>query len=175
MLKMFVPKKYIKNFNYLDLDDLKKNGIKMIICDIDNTLVAHDEKHPSEEAELFVKKVLEEGFDFCLISNNVSDRVETFAKKLHVNTYPNALKPLKRTYKKIIHDTNYKSHEIASVGDQLLTDILGGNRMKIYTVLTHPLVTRDLSYTKVNRIFENMVFKMLKRKKLLVKGEYDGK
>lgn len=175
MINLFVPKKYIKNYTYLNLEELKNEGIKMIICDIDNTLVAHDEKHPSEEASLFVEKVLAEGFDFCLISNNVSDRVEIFAKKLNVKTYPNATKPLKRTYKKILRDSHHRANEIACIGDQLLTDILGGNRMKLYTILTHPLVTRDLSYTKVNRVFENMVFKILKRKKILVKGEYDGK
>lgn len=173
MIKLFNPKKYVKDFRYVDLNDLKKHNIKLIICDIDNTLVAHDESHPNEDVLAFVRRVKEAGFDFCLISNNFNDRVTIFAKDLNVPTYPMAKKPLKLTYKKIVKEMGYQSHEIASIGDQIMTDVLGGNRMKIYTILTSPLVERDIASTKINRKFENIVFKLLAKKGYLVKGEFN--
>lgn len=173
MLKLFTPKKYIKDYRHLDVKELKKQGIRLIICDIDNTLAAHDEAHPDEDVKRFVNQMKMEGFDFCLISNNFSDRVTTFAKDLNVKTYAMAKKPLKITYRKIIKESGYQPAQIASIGDQIMTDILGGNRAKIYTILTHPLVVRDLTSTKINRKMENIVFHLLEKKGILKKGAYD--
>lgn len=173
MLKLFTPKKYIRKYDQVDLENLRKEGIQLIICDVDNTLVPHDEKYPDANAEVFVKRIQEEGFQFCLISNNFSDRVDAFAHKLQVHTYPMAKKPLKLTYKKIMKDYGLRANQIASIGDQLLTDILGGNRVGVYTILTSPLVERDLKATKINRVFENKIFSMLEKKNILVKGEFN--
>lgn len=173
MLKLFMPKKYIKDYRYVDLNELKNLHIKLIICDIDNTLAAHDEKHPCEDVKTFINRVQEAGFEICLISNNVLDRVETFAKDLHLKTYSMAKKPLKGTYKKVMQDYQLKPNEIAGIGDQLLTDVLGGNRIGIYTILTVPLYEKDLIWTKINRTFENMIFHLLKRANYIKKGDYD--
>lgn len=172
MLRLFTPKKYVKDYRFVDIDDLRKNNIKLVICDIDNTLVAHDEKHPNEDVKQFVKS-MQEHFSFCLISNNFNERVTTFASDLHVPCYSMAKKPLKLTYHKIMREMGFKADEIASIGDQIMTDILGGNRCHIYTILTHPLVERDLKSTKINRIFENMVFRALAKRNILKKGEFN--
>lgn len=173
MLKLFTPKSYVKKYNAIALDTLHEKGIKLIICDVDNTLVPHDEKYPDQTAEEFVRNVQSEGFQFCLISNNFSERVDAFAHKLNVHTYSMAKKPLKVTYKKIMKDYGLSGKQIASIGDQLLTDVLGGNRAGIYTILSKPLVERDLKATKINRVIENKVFKLLEKKGILTKGEFN--
>lgn len=175
MLKLFAPNEYISNFRKLNIDKLIEQGIHVLVCDIDNTLVAHDEADPSKEVIAFMKMVQEKGLDVILVSNNVSERVERFAKGLGVvvKTYPFAKKPLKTTYRKMMRDTGYKSEQIAVIGDQLLTDILGANRVHFYTILTNPVAQKDLTCTKINRIIENMVFKMLAIGKRLEKGKFD--
>ncbi len=173
MLEIFTPNQYIKNYNELDIKGLKQQGIKLLICDIDNTLVAHDEAHPNADVYRFVDKVINSGLKFCFISNNSKERVELFAKSLKVKTYHFAKKPLKITYRKILKDYGLNANQVACIGDQIMTDVLGGNRMKIYTILTAPLVLRDITSTKVNRVFENQVFKQLERKGILKRGEFD--
>ena len=173
LLGYFMPDEYIQDYGHLNIGRLKQRGIKLLICDIDNTLAAHDVSVPDEKAKRFVQEVKETGLDFCLISNNFSDRVNTFADVLDVKTYPLAKKPLIITYKKIMRETGYQADEIASIGDQIMTDVLGGNRAKIYTILTAPLVTYDLTSTKINRKMENIVFALLKQKGLLEKGKFD--
>lgn len=173
MLKAFLPNLYVRDFRFINLDKLKSRGIKLLVLDIDNTLVPHDAKLPDENAFKFVEKVKKSGLDICLVSNNVEDRVALFAKPLKVKAYPFAKKPLKITYKKMMKELGYQSHEIAVVGDQLLTDMLGGNRCHLYTILSHPLVERDLKWTKINRVFENMVYWMLEKRKYLKRGVYD--
>ena len=67
MLKLFAPKKYVKDFRHVDLKDLENNRIKLVICDIDNTLVAHDEKHPNQDVHNFVRSIKEAGMEMILI------------------------------------------------------------------------------------------------------------
>ena len=89
-----------------------------------------------------------------------------------MKTYPFARKPLPHTYRRMMRDAGCRPQAIAVLGDQLLTDMLGANHIGFFTILTTPVATRDLRVTKVNRIFEAMVFEVLKRQGKLRKGEY---
>lgn len=173
MRKIFTPDYYIKSYKNLNIDRLRQQQIKVLVCDIDNTLVAHDEAYPDEHVKAFIQRVKDAGIQVVLVSNNVKERVETFAKELDVKTYPFAKKPLKITYLKMMKDCGCKSKEIAVLGDQLLTDMLGANRVGFYTILTHPVAQKDLTCTKINRVVENMVFGLLKAQGKLQKGEFD--
>lgn len=170
-MKLFIPNMYIEKYNKLNIDRLLDLSIKTIICDIDNTLVSHDEEIPNEEVIEFVAQ-LKKYFNVILVSNNTNSRVSLFASKLDVKYYSFALKPFKYTYKKILRDCNCNINEIAVIGDQILTDIIGGNRMKFYTILSTQLVVKDLKWTKVNRVLENLVFIYLEKRKLFVRGKY---
>lgn len=174
VLGLFTPNDYISSFQKLNIAKLQSLGIRALVCDIDNTLVAHDEPDPNHAVIQFIASVHDAGLDVILVSNNVNERVQRFAKGLgvEVRTYPFAKKPLKVTYQKMMKDTGYTSKEIAVLGDQLLTDILGANRVHFYTILTNPVAQKDLTCTKINRIFENMVFKLLEISKRLKKGVF---
>ncbi|MDH6366067.1 MULTISPECIES: YqeG family HAD IIIA-type phosphatase [Breznakia] len=173
MLKYFIPDEYVRSFESIDVDALAKQGFQLMICDIDNTMVAHDQSHPSEAAASFIEKVKQSGMQVCMISNNYKNRVQTFADALHVPFYSFANKPLKRTYKKILRDYHIPANKVVAVGDQLMTDVLGAKRMHMYVIHTAPLVQRDIKATKLNRIFENFVYKRLEKKNILKKGVFD--
>ena len=173
MKKLFTPDCYIRSFRDLNLKRLCCMGIQVLVCDIDNTLVAHDEALPNEAVKKFIKKAKAEGLRVVLVSNNVKERVDTFAQDLAVKTYPFAQKPLKKTYRKMMKDSGCKAQQIAVLGDQLLTDMLGANRVGFYTILTTPVAQKDLKCTKINRFFENMVFNVLALQGKLHRGEYD--
>ena len=173
MLKLFTPNYYIHRYTALRPAFLKEQGIQLLICDIDNTLVPHDVAVPDDEAIAFLKSIQDAGIQIVFISNNVEERFATFAKGLNIPFYPFAMKPLPKTYRKMLKDFHVKRDVVAVLGDQLMTDILGANVMRFYTILTAQVVERDLSFTKVNRVFENIVFSLLKVTGKLVKGEYD--
>ena len=173
MLKLFTTNYYIHRYTALRPAFLKEQGIQLLICDIDNTLVPHDVAVPDDEAIAFLKSIQDAGIQIVFISNNVEERVATFAKGLNIPFYPFAMKPLPKTYRKMLKDFHVKRDVVAVLGDQLMTDILGANVMRFYTILTAQVVERDLSFTKVNRVFENIVFSLLKVTGKLVKGEYD--
>lgn len=173
MLKLFTPDYYIHAYHALRVQYLLKHDIRVLLCDIDNTLVAHDEALPDAHVIAFIKAIQTAGIEVIFISNNVEERVITFAHAMDVKCYPFAMKPLPKTYRKIIKDIGVDKQHIAVLGDQLMTDILGANVMGLHTILTAQVVERDLSFTKFNRFFESIVFQLLKWTKRLKKGEYD--
>lgn len=174
MRKLFTPDYYIHGFDALTPAYLKKYGIQLLACDIDNTLIPHDEELPSEKALVFLNEMKKAGIKIVFISNNVEERVTIFANGLDIPCYPFAMKPLKKTYRRMLKDVKIEKAHIAVLGDQLLTDMLGANRMGLHTILTAPIVQRDLSFTKINRIVESFIFFILKLTNRLRKGEFDA-
>ena len=81
------PSVYLDSIKEIDLNALKEQGIKLIICDLDNTLVPHYTKFPTQTAINFVNDVKKAGFDFSIVSNNTSKRVSFFAEKLGISDF----------------------------------------------------------------------------------------
>ena len=173
MLEIFVPDLYIRDYRDLNLEELKGKGIKALVIDIDNTLVPFDVAAPDADAAAFLQAVLDSGIKPVIISNNHEDRVATFLKDFPIDYYYESRKPLKKTYLRMMRDFDFKKEEVATIGDQLMTDVFGANRCGCYTILTHPLVKRDIFYTKPNRMMEKVVFYLLKKKGLFDRDTYE--
>ena len=171
-MKFFQPNLYYEAYKDIDFHLLKSKGINTIFFDVDNTLVPHDCEIANDELIDYINKIKDMGFNVYVISNNNEERVKKFAQSLGIKYYAFAMKPLKKTYRKIVEENNLHDYNIAIVGDQLLTDVLGGNRMNYLTIYTKPLVTRDITYTKVNRVFEKVILKYLNKANKLNQGVY---
>ncbi len=170
-MENFKPDIYQKNIYDIDYKKLKKKGIKCLLFDLDNTLVSvKAEVPPKKIKELFA--YLEKDFKVIILSNSGYKRLIPFKEGLNVDTAASSRKPFKKKYLKIMHIYKFKEHEIAAIGDQLLTDILGANRVGITSILVSPIGEYEKVCTKINRFFEKFVFWHLKRKNLLIKGEY---
>lgn len=165
----FVPDMYFENIYLIDYKKLKKIGIKCLLFDLDNTIVSYETNTPDKKLqELFYK--LETDFKIIIISNNTKDRVRPFKEKLNVDSSYKSMKPLKKKYLKILNIYNYNDTEIACIGDQLLTDILGANKMNFTSILVNPISPNEPLKTRFNRIFERRIIKKLNRLGIDVKG-----
>ena len=49
--------------------------------------------------------------------------------------------------------------EVAVVGDQIFTDILGANRCKMFSILVEPIKEKDMLITRIKRPIENFIKK----------------
>lgn len=167
MLKKFIPSYLVDHFSEIDIDKLVSLDKKLVLCDIDNTLVAHDDPISNEQVRDFIMKLKDNGIEILLISNNTESRVNTFNEDLKLDVYPMALKPSSKAYRQIFEKYSHLSHQqMISVGDQVMTDVLGSNFNKIDVILTKPIVEKDLIFTKLNRMIENLIVKRLKKKEL---------
>ncbi len=163
------PSAYVESIEDIDLDVLKSQGIKLIICDLDNTLVPHFTKFPDKKTKDFVENVKLKGFEFLLVSNNSKKRVSFFADKLGLDNYiSNAKKPLAREVKKAIKELKVNSQEIVVIGDMIVTDILLANFINSESILVQPLMDNKNTSNKLILFLENLIFRRLSKNNLIV-------
>lgn len=172
MIDKFVPDKHFQSIYRIDYESLKKQGIELLIFDLDNCIAPVDVAIAPKEAVNLMFELKEMGFKCVLMTNSKKDRVEAFRNNLEIDTCANAKKPFSKNYKKILKIYNKKPEAVAAIGDQLLTDILGANRMGITSILINPVSKHDLFITKINRKIEKILFKRMEKKDLFKKGNY---
>ncbi|MEF9959715.1 MAG: YqeG family HAD IIIA-type phosphatase [Niameybacter sp.] len=157
MIKRLYPNLYLNAISEMDTTTLKQQGVKGIIFDIDNTLVPYDVLDPTEEIIRFFEKLKDEGFQICLVSNNTEDRVVRFNQGLKVYAIHKSGKPSTKSFKRALELMHLTNDQVAIVGDQIFTDVYGGNRAKIKTILVKPVSDKDEWITKVKRGIERKV------------------
>lgn len=163
MFTKLKPRHCTPSIKELDLAHLKKQGIKALILDLDNTIIEWGETYVSPELIAWIRALKENGFKLCILSNGMPHRVHQVARKLGIPAVARAIKPRRGAFQKALSRLGTSCDETAVIGDQLFTDIFGGNRCSLYTVLTPPLSKREFLYTRMVRIIEKMVLNYMKR------------
>lgn len=170
-MDLFIPDVYAQSVYTINYKKLKKNGIKCLLFDLDNTLAPYKVNEPDIKVkELFAR--LEEDFKVIIMSNSGKNRLRPFKEKLNVDVAFSSKKPLKGKYKKILELYHFKSPEVACIGDQILTDILGANRMDFTSILVNRVAKFETLPTRFNRFFEKFILRSLAKKDILISGEY---
>lgn len=169
-MKKLIPNSYQESIYKINYKKLHQKKIKCLLFDLDNTCVGYKEKQPTQElANLFTR--LKKDFTIIIFSNSPHKRLLPF-NTLGVYINPSSKKPFTKNFYKVMNKYGLKKEEVCIIGDQLFTDIYGGNKVGIHTILVNPLTTTDLIFTKILRGMEQAVFLHLKRKKILIKGVY---
>ena len=147
----------------LPFDLLKREGIKAILFDMDNTLASFYETFDdvSDRALALKEECLKEGFLLAIASNGQGHRVKAFAQGLKVPFFPMMMKPFSFRLRKLLREQGWKKEEVCLVGDQLMTDCKAAKGAGIFFCLSDPLVKKEPFFTRINRFFEKS-----KRKKI---------
>lgn len=160
---LLTPNMQVRKITDITIEMLKENNIKGMILDVDNTLIDLD-RVPLEGIKEWIDNMKNEGIKFCIASNSLKkDKIEKFAKMLDIPYVHFSAKPTKiglKKAKQILGIENSKN--IAEVGDQLFTDVLGTNRMKMFSILTEPLCEEKV---KINNLKRKLEKRVLRRKK----------
>lgn len=172
MLKYIRPDDCVPAVFDIDLDRLRSKGIRALIVDLDNTLLAWDQENPSERLMRWIARVREKGFQICIVSNGMSARVQRIADKLGVTAITQAIKPRKRPFHQALQLFGLEAREVAVVGDQLFTDVLGGNRVNMYTILVKPVGRNEMKHTQWIRRIERRLIHRLYRMGLINERMY---
>lgn len=163
LLKRFFPKMFVEKVQDIDLNGLAAKGIKGLILDIDNTLVASHVKYADENVIKWIKTVQDFGFKACIVSNASKTRVVLFNEKLKLFAIHRASKPGTRAFLKAASHMGLNPPEIAVVGDQIFTDVYGANRAGMYSILTTPIHPEEFFLVKFKRIFEKYILNLYKK------------
>ncbi len=158
------PDKIVESIYQIDLEELKKMKIKAVIADLDNTLVPWGSKEVDTTLRNWVANLKEVGLQLAILSNNSPARVEAMSTTLQVAAISKAIKPRRRGFRSIAAGFGLEPSEVAVVGDQLFTDILGGNRTGMYTILVTPISRHEFVGTRLMRHLERFFLQRIKRK-----------
>lgn len=167
-LKPDIYKKSIFDINYLKL---KKEKIKCLVFDLDNTLGLIDEEKCSRQVKKLLNK-LKKDFIIYICSNNTAKRIKTYVEDLDVEGVSLSFKPFPKGLIKIRKKTKLGKNEIAMIGDQLVTDILSGKIYGVKTILVDPLGEKDLKITGLNRKIEKIIVRKYEKQGIFARGNY---
>ncbi|SFH66811.1 YqeG family HAD IIIA-type phosphatase [Pisciglobus halotolerans] len=161
MFTQFKPTWMVEAIYQITPDQLREQGVKAVLTDLDNTLIAWNNPDGTEELIEWIDRMKLADIPVIILSNNSDDRIKRVAELLKLRYIPRALKPFKKGFTEASKQLQLEKHEILMVGDQIMTDIWGANRSGIRSVLVRPIIDSDAWNTKINRFFELHIMRAL--------------
>lgn len=175
LLKMLCPRMIIESVPDIDVEALWAQGYRGIIFDLDNTLVSWRRWTLTPTVKAWIARAQATGFKMCILSNCLfRRRVSRFARQAGIPAIPKAKKPRKRWFQQALELLGTEVGSTIVCGDQVFTDVLGGNRMGLFTILVLPVDRREFYVTILQRTAEKIVLFRLRRKGLLRDVRTDG-
>ena len=157
------PKAYLNKVQDITIQFLIENKIKALILDVDNTLIDYY-KNLSDDVIQWAHSLQGQGIKMYILSNtNKKEKVEKVANSLEVPYKLFARKPSKGGFIKIQKEIKIEPENIGVVGDQIFTDVIGGNRCNMFTILVDPVTPKDYWYTAWKRTIENKIKQKFKK------------
>ncbi|WP_249226506.1 YqeG family HAD IIIA-type phosphatase [Alicyclobacillus mengziensis] len=169
-----MPDEYVASIAEIDLDRLWQEGRRLILTDLDNTLVPWNHPEVPDDLLTWLKTAEGIGFRVCIVSNNRGPRVRAFAEAAGLPYLAPARKPKPDAFLEGMRKFSVSSAATVMVGDQLFTDVRGGNRVGLYTILVLPINPREWWGTRVVRRIERFAMRRLIRRGLQVPRRPNG-
>lgn len=163
MLYLFRPRLSVRSLDSISPAQLQEAGIRALIIDLDNTVTPWNAMEVGPKVTSWFKSLEEYGIKCCVASNNSEKRVAGVANSLGIPFIHKADKPRSRAFYQAMKIMGAGVQDTAVIGDQLFTDILGGNRLGLFTILVLPISNREWIGTRFMRYFERFVFWSLER------------
>ena len=158
-MSKFYPKIYLQSVLQIDKELIEKNNIKALILDVDNTLMDID-RNLIDGLKEWKQSLVDIGVKMMIVSNsNKVDKVQKAANHLEIDYILFAKKPTKGGLKRAMKMLGIPAENIAVVGDQIFTDVLGANRTHMISILVKPVCTDDIWLTKLKRPLERQIKK----------------
>jgi len=159
MPKLLRPDQTVGSIYEIDLRALRERGIRGVIADLDNTLVPWNGTVVDERLQEWLSALREQGLELAIVSNNFHTRVEQVSSRLGVIAVARAVKPRRRAFLSLAIRLGLSPGQVCVIGDQLFTDIMGGKRSGMHTILVTPLDSREFIGTKVMRLLERLLLR----------------
>ena len=164
-LKRFFPDYYYPNVESIPYETMQKENIQAIIFDLDNTLVDYKYNY-SDKLKQWISDLKDKNIKFCILSNTPRRKKLNGIADIFGMTYiSNASKPHVKGFKKAMKILKTPKENTVIVGDQLFTDVWGGNRFGIKTILVNPITKHEWLITRIKRPLERKILKKYNNQK----------
>ena len=119
---------------------LKERGVELLLLDFDNTIVPYTTSVPEPAVTAWFSEVLGAGIQLCVVSNSLRARVPEFCEQYGLPYVVRAKKPGTRGIKEALRRFSCPPERAALAGDQIYTDVLGGNCAGVLSILVRPIL-----------------------------------
>jgi hypothetical protein len=153
-MKILKPDLSIERLTDLDFVYWYAKGIRCVLVDLDNTIAPWRQTSITDDARAMIAKAREAGMTVALFTNAPESRAKEAAWDAGIGYFHSAAKPFPGKYRKAFSELSANNEEVMCIGDQIFTDVLGGNCMGCVTVLIPPLSEIEFSGTKILRWME---------------------
>ena len=168
LLDLLCPAQCAESVDSVDLSELGARGIRALLIDLDNTLVPWRGYEIRPRVMEWVSSLPDHGMKACIVSNTRHpSRLRQLAGELGIPYASRGMKPGSVGFREGMMILEADISETAVIGDQVFTDILGGNRLSLYTILVSPLQRKEFVGTKISRLFERIVLKTLSNRGMI--------
>ncbi|WP_209123231.1 YqeG family HAD IIIA-type phosphatase [Alkalihalobacillus sp. BA299] len=156
-MKYFQPDFELKHFTEITSEWLKSNNVKTIFSDLDSTLAIHHQPG-GDDVTQWVNSLKENGIDLVIVSNNSQGRVDRFTTPLGIQGLGWSGKPGIKKIEQFMEEKGLERETSIFLGDQLFTDVWCGKRLKMKTVLVHPIGEEHEPWNiRLKRVFERLI------------------
>jgi HAD superfamily phosphatase (TIGR01668 family) len=156
-MSLLSPDEFYTTVLAIDMVELREQGVRALLVDLDNTLLSRDSRELGDDVRAWVARARADGFSLCVVSNNWHGFVHAVVSDLGIELVARALKPLPFGFRRGMRLLGATPATTAVIGDQVFTDVLGGNLAGATTVLVEPLSRTDLPHTLLLRLIEGRV------------------
>ena len=153
------PRELLEHIELITPDFMLERGLRGLLLDLDNTLIPYGSYVERAEVLAWAADLRRAQMKLYLLSNATEKRARFWLDKLSFEGVGMAGKPFQRAYKTALSQMALPAHQVGMVGDQLFTDMLGGNIAGMYTIMVHPIINNSLPHTKLARRLERLVLK----------------
>lgn len=143
---------------------LIKNNIRGLLLDLDNTLTTHDNPVPGEGVTEWLDSMRSAGIKMVIVSNNHPPRVKPFADMLGLDFVCEGKKPLSSGFNRAQKKMGIPFSQLAVVGDQIFTDMLGANLKRVRGIFVYPIEHEKTKFFKLKRWAEKPFLPKLSKK-----------
>ena len=165
-LQVFCPRRYCANgVTEILVQDLLDQGIETVLLDLDNTLVAWQKSDVPDEVREWIQQLKAADLKLCLVSNTRhGKRLVALSEELGIPYVRRAWKPRKKGFLNAMKELGAEPSKTIMIGDQMFTDVFGGNRLGIYTIMVRPMARREFVGTKISRALEYVLLSWFRKR-----------
>lgn len=157
-MRLFTPSLYLKSIYDLPFSWLRENSITSVVTDLDNTLVPWRDYRVARELSDWFDSLHKEGFKTVILTNaRPSPTISKMSETLKTELVVGARKPISRFFREALQKIDSSPREACVIGDQIFTDVLGGNLIGCHTVLVKSIGKREFLGTRIMRVFERII------------------
>jgi hypothetical protein len=158
LVRHFAPIQAVHTIEEISAADLVGAGKKLVLVDVDNTLVGWHSHEIPESTHEWLQSLKEAQLAICILSNTRKPaRLDRLAKEMDIPYLRGRFKPSRRMYRTALEKFGFSPEQTVMIGDQLFTDIWGANRTGIDSIWVRQMTPKDFVGTKVSRLGERII------------------